>query len=82
MPQSGNNIIDIFDIFDDMKSRKMMDILFYSVNWIRETISGFASQEDAMIKKKVSDLKYIEDFNIQYSVSTKNTTFQEKQIFA
>lgn len=44
---------DIFDEFDDVKSRQLMDMHYYTANWFREVISAFANQNDEVIRKKV-----------------------------
>lgn len=45
--------VDIFEEFDEQRSRKLMDCLYFMVNWLRESISGFVSQDGEMIRKKV-----------------------------
>lgn len=44
---------DIYEEFGELKGRKLMDCLYLTVNWLRESISGFVSQNDQMIRKKV-----------------------------
>lgn len=49
----SNEDVDIFDDFDEARARKILDILIYTDNWLRESIGGFASQNDIRINKKV-----------------------------
>lgn len=44
---------DIFEEYDDSTARNILNVYFYLINWFRETISAFASQDQQMIRKKV-----------------------------
>uniref|UniRef100_A0A1B0FNR3 Fanconi anemia group D2 protein n=1 Tax=Glossina morsitans morsitans TaxID=37546 RepID=A0A1B0FNR3_GLOMM len=43
----------IFNDYDEQLQKKILDIYFHCVNWMRETVSSFATQRDAMIRTKV-----------------------------
>lgn len=45
--------VNIFDIYTEEQSLKVLDVLFYTVNWMRVTISAFVTQDDPMIRGKV-----------------------------
>lgn len=47
------NDADIFEHFSADKSKLILDMYFYTVNWIRELISAFVSQDDLLDKVKV-----------------------------
>lgn len=49
----SNEDVDIFDDFDETRAKKILDILIYTANWLRESIGGFASQDDTKINMKV-----------------------------
>lgn len=59
------NVDAIFFDYDEEKQKKILDIYFHCVNWIRETVSSFATQREPMIRQKVlqrlADLISIED---------------------
>lgn len=52
----SNEGVDIFDDFDESSARKILDVAIYAVNWLRESIGGFACQNYAWINKKVGSL--------------------------
>lgn len=60
-----SNLDAIFYDYDETMQKKILDIYFHCVNWIRETVSSFATQREEMIRKKVlqrlTDLISIED---------------------
>uniref|UniRef100_A0A1I8ML88 Fanconi anemia group D2 protein n=1 Tax=Musca domestica TaxID=7370 RepID=A0A1I8ML88_MUSDO len=60
-----SNLDAIFYDYDETMQKKILDIYFHCVNWIRETVSSFATQREEMIRKKVlqrlADLISIED---------------------
>lgn len=53
MDQIDYNDNDIFTEFDTMTRKKLYDIHFYTINWMREIISGFISQDIVGQRKKV-----------------------------
>lgn len=59
------NLDSIFYEYDESTQKKILDIYFHCVNWIRETVSSFATQREEMIRKKVlqrlAELISIED---------------------
>uniref|UniRef100_A0A1I8P4T9 Fanconi anemia group D2 protein n=1 Tax=Stomoxys calcitrans TaxID=35570 RepID=A0A1I8P4T9_STOCA len=59
------NLDAIFYDYDESMQKKILDIYFHCVNWIRETVSSFATQRENMIRKKVlqrlAELISIED---------------------
>lgn len=59
------NVDAIFFDYDEEKQKKILDIYFHCVNWIRETVSSFATQREPMIRQKVlqrlAELICIED---------------------
>lgn len=74
IPNTDHSIVDIFDKYDQTKARKMLDCWFYSVNWVRESISGFASQKDKMINKKVRIIIMIMLFNNKKNIFSIDST--------
>ncbi|KAM7362212.1 fancd2 [Cochliomyia hominivorax] len=60
-----DNVDAIFFDYDEEKQKKILDIYFHCVNWIRETVSSFATQREPMIRQKVlqrlAELINIED---------------------
>ncbi|XP_075147776.1 fancd2 [Haematobia irritans] len=59
------NLDAIFYDHDESMQKKILDIYFHTVNWIRETVSSFATQREIMIRNKVlqrlAELISIED---------------------
>lgn len=49
----NNENVDIFDELDDDSARQVLDTYFYTVNYWRECISAFVSQNCPMIRTKV-----------------------------
>uniref|UniRef100_A0A1A9WNL2 Fanconi anemia group D2 protein n=1 Tax=Glossina brevipalpis TaxID=37001 RepID=A0A1A9WNL2_9MUSC len=43
----------IFNDHDEQMQKKILDIYFHCVNWMRETVSSFATQREEMIRTKV-----------------------------
>lgn len=43
----------IFMDYDEEMQKKILDIYFHCANWIRETVSSFATQREPMIRHKV-----------------------------
>lgn len=41
------------DAADELGAQRVLDMLVYTVNWMRESISAFVGQANAMIRKKV-----------------------------
>lgn len=60
-----DNVDAIFVDYDEEMQKKILDIYFHCVNWIREAVSSFATQRESMIRQKVlqrlADLINIED---------------------
>ncbi|XP_065371634.1 Fanconi anemia group D2 protein homolog [Calliphora vicina] len=60
-----DNADAIFFDYDEEAQKKILDIYFHCVNWIRETVSSFATQREPMIREKVlqrlADLINIEE---------------------
>lgn len=53
--QEANNI---FDMYTEEQACKVLDILVYTVNWMRVSISAFVTQDDPMIRGKVRNFFY------------------------
>ena len=47
------NIDQIFFDYDKEMQKKILDIYFHCANWMRETVSTFATQREPMIRQKV-----------------------------
>ena len=47
------NIDQIFFDYDKEIQKKILDIYFHCANWLRETVSSFATQREPMIRQKV-----------------------------
>ncbi|XP_073815806.1 fancd2 isoform X2 [Musca autumnalis] len=47
------NLDAIFYDYDEAMQKKILDMYFHCVNWMRETVSSFATQREDMIRKKV-----------------------------
>lgn len=45
--------VNIFDTYSEEQSVKILEILIYTVNWMRVSISAFVTQDDPMIRGKV-----------------------------
>lgn len=45
--------VNIFETYTDEQGVKILDILFYTINWLRVCISAFVTQDDPMIRGKV-----------------------------
>ncbi|KAL9900180.1 fancd2 isoform 1-T3 [Glossina fuscipes fuscipes] len=43
----------IFNDYEEPMQKKILDIYFHCVNWMRETVSSFVTQRDAMVRTKV-----------------------------
>ncbi|XP_037821987.1 Fanconi anemia group D2 protein [Lucilia sericata] len=60
-----DNVDAIFFDYNEEMQKKILDIYFHCVNWIRETISSFATQVEPILRQKVLqrlvDLISIED---------------------
>lgn len=50
---NNNDSMDIFDELEDDHARQVLDIYFYTVNFWRECISAFVSQDDPTIRGRV-----------------------------
>lgn len=48
-----------FDALPDEVAGKIVDIMFYTVNWMRVGISAFVTQDDPMIREKVCTWKIV-----------------------
>lgn len=46
--------MDIFMDYEETKAKKILDLHYLTVNWMRETISAFVSQSGEPMQKKVS----------------------------
>ncbi|XP_067618049.1 Fanconi anemia group D2 protein homolog isoform X2 [Eurosta solidaginis] len=60
-----SNTDAIFYDYDEQVQKRILDIYFHCVNWMRETVSSFSTQQEEMIRCKVlqrlSDLINTED---------------------
>ncbi|KAJ6632727.1 Fanconi anemia group D2 protein, partial [Pseudolycoriella hygida] len=54
LPKCMNNSteMDIFDDYDEPDAKKILDIYYYTVNWMRESISAFVSQTGENMRMK------------------------------
>lgn len=43
----------IFYDYDEQLQKRILDIYFHCVNWMRETVSSFSTQQEPMIRSKV-----------------------------
>lgn len=41
---------DIFEDFNADKSKLIFDMYFYTINWMRELVSAYATQEELIVK--------------------------------
>lgn len=46
--------MDIFVDYDETKAKKILDLYYLTVNWMREAISAFVSQNGNNMEKKVA----------------------------
>lgn len=61
------NIDKIFFDYDKEMQKKILDIYFNCANWMRETVSSFATQREPMIRQKV--LQRLADLiNIEHKI--------------
>lgn len=45
--------MDIFEDYNETKAKKILDLYYLTVNWMREAISAFVSQTGDNMQKKV-----------------------------
>ncbi|XP_017471044.1 PREDICTED: Fanconi anemia group D2 protein isoform X2 [Rhagoletis zephyria] len=48
-----SNTDAIFYDYDEQLQKRILDIYFHCVNWMRETVSSFSTQQESMIRNKV-----------------------------
>ncbi|XP_053945249.1 Fanconi anemia group D2 protein homolog [Anastrepha ludens] len=48
-----SNTDSIFYDYDEQLQKRILDIYFHCVNWMRETVSSFSTQHEEMIRRKV-----------------------------
>lgn len=61
------NLDALFYDYDETMQKKILDMYFHCVNWIRETVSSFATQREPMIRKKVLQ-RLVELIDIEYKL--------------
>lgn len=51
IPKLGDE--NLFDVYSDEQASQVLDVLYYTVNWMRVSISAFVTQDEPMIRRKV-----------------------------
>lgn len=65
--------MDIFDDYDAARAKKILDVNYHTINWMRETIGAFVTQDDRKTRRKVRTIYLLNVFSFKFSPKSQNT---------